>query len=207
LKVGDSIRKSIADWQAGEIEAAMLHACNAIDGTAKKAYPNIQGSNLRFTQLLRDNYHVLGPMGVPGINLVETRFPVKVAKPKALGGQPDMADLIYGIYRCTHGHGNELPGGFELIQNAAGPDNYTRMEFTKEGRARLSDRIIFGLLAVAMLSPVNTDQKVPDGYYLTFGAEKLMINEWWGRVADFSGVVARGNPMPSIKMDFNDWMK
>ena len=185
----------------------MLHACNAVDGTAKKTYPNIQGSNLRFTQLLRDNYHVLGPMGVPGINLEDTRFPVKVAKPKAPGGQPDMADLIYGIHRCTHGHGDELPGGFQLIQNAAGPDNYTRMEFTKEGGARLSDRIIFGLLAVAIMSPLNKDQRVPGNYYLTFGPEKLVINEWWGRVTDFSQVVATGNQIPSIKIDFNDWMK
>jgi hypothetical protein len=87
----------------------MLHACNAIDGTAKKAYPTIQGSNLRFTQLLRDNYDVLGPMGVPGINLVETGFPVKVAKPKARDGQPDLADVIYGIHRCTHGQGTNSP--------------------------------------------------------------------------------------------------
>ncbi len=206
MKIGDSIRKSIEDWQAGELEAAMLHACNAIDGTAKKAYPNIQGSNLRFTQLLRDNYNVLGPMGAPGINLVETRFPVKVAKPKAPGGQPDMADVIYGIHRCTHGHGDELPNGFELIPNAGGPPKYTKMEFTR-GTARFSDRLIFGLLAVAVLSPVNQDQAVPDGYYLTFGAEKLVINEWWGRVADFSAVVARGEKMPSIKIDFNEWMK
>jgi hypothetical protein len=205
LKVGDSIRKSIVDWQAGEFEAAMLHACNAIDGTAKKAYPHIQGSNLRFTQLLRDNYDVLGPMGAPGINLVDTRFPVKVAKPKAPGGQPDLADVIYGIHRCTHGHGNELPGGFELIPNAAGSVNYTSMEFTK-GTARFSDRLIFGLLAVAVLSPVNKGQAVPDGYYLTFGAETLVINDWWGRVADFPAIVARGDPMPSVKMDFTDWM-
>jgi hypothetical protein len=48
---------------------------------------------------------------------------------------------------------------------------------------------------------------VPDGYYLTFGAEKLVINDWWRRVADFPAVVARGETMPSIKMDFNEWMK
>lgn len=36
-------------------------------------------------------------------------------------------------------------------------------------RVRLSDRIIFGLLAVAVLSSANTGQEVPDGYHLTFG--------------------------------------
>ena len=204
MNVGNSVRKAIDDWEAGEVDAAMLHTCNAIDGTAKKVYPNV-GSNAGFTQLLRDNYSILGPMGMPGINLVETRFPVKVERPKADGGKPDLADVIYGIHRCSHGHGEELPNGFELIPNARGPARLTTVEISK-GAIQLSDRIIFGLIAVAVLSPVNQGQSVPDGYYLTFGAtERLIINEWWGRAADFPAIAAR-DPMPLVTMDFKEWM-
>lgn len=204
MNVGDSVRKSIDDWESGEHDSAMLHACNAIDGTAKKVYPTL-GSNARFTKLLRDNYAVLGPMGMPGINIVETRFPVTVERPKASGGKPDLADVIYGIHRCSHGHGDELPDGFELIHDARGPARQTRVEVVK-GAIRLSDRIIFGLIAVAVFSPVNKGQVVPDAYYLTFGASgKLIINEWWGRAADFPAVAAR-DPMPLVKLDFGDWM-
>lgn len=205
MKVGDSIRKSIDDWEAGELDASMLHACNAVDGTAKRAYTAVVGSNARFTQLLRDNYSILGPMGMPGINLVETRFPVKVQNPKAPGGQPDLADVLYGIHRCSHGHGEELPQGFELVRDAAGPVRQTHIIVT-EGAVKLSDRIIFGLIAVAVLSPANTDQKVPDSYYLTFGAtQKLMINDWWGRARDFAAIVST-DPVPLVKLDFGDWM-
>jgi hypothetical protein len=116
------------------------------------------GSNARFTQLLRDNYTVFGPMGMSGIDIANTRFPVKVARPKAAGDTPDIADVIYGIHRCTHGHGDELPDGFELIPDASGPSRITRM-WIEKGKVRLSDRSIFGLLSVAVLSPVNTDQK------------------------------------------------
>lgn len=77
MNVGDSIRKAIDDWEQGELEAAMLHACNAVDGTARKRYPT-EGSNARFTRLLRENYAIFGPMGVPGIDLAATRWPVKV---------------------------------------------------------------------------------------------------------------------------------
>ncbi|NOS83354.1 MAG: hypothetical protein HOP32_17415 [Nitrospira sp.] len=182
----------------------MLHACNAIDGTAKKVYPKL-GSNARFTHLLRENYAILGPMGMPGINLVETRFPVKVEHPKASGGKPDIADVIYGIHRCSHGHGEELPGGFELIPDARGPARQTRISVVK-GAIQLSDRIIFGLIAVAVLSPVNKGQSVPVSYYLTFGAtEKLIINEWWGRAAEFPAIGAR-DPTPLVKLDFAEWM-
>jgi len=204
MDVGNSVRKAIDDWEHGELESAMLHACNAVDGTAKKLYPT-DGSNKRFTRLLRENYAILGPMGAPGIDLPETRFPVTVQRPKAPGGQPDIADVIYGIHRCTHGHGDELPDGFALIQDAAGQNRITRMKVEK-GKVRLSDRIIFGLLAVAILSPANKDQSVPDSYYLTFGeSTKLIINDWWGRESDFPSIAAQ-DPTPLVKFDFGNWM-
>lgn len=204
MNVGDSVRKAIDDWEQGEFEAATLHACNAIDGTAAKLYPSI-GSNARFTRLLRENYAIFGPMGIPGIDLVNTRFPVKVERPKAAGGMPDIADVIYGIHRCTHGHGNELPNGFEFLPDAAGPARITRMLIEK-GKVRLSDRVIFGLLAVAILSPANVSQTVPAGYHLTFGTAQLSINEWWGRAADFITQIATQVQLPSVKLDFTDWM-
>lgn len=204
MNVGNSIRKAIDDWQNGELESAMLHACNAIDGTAKKLYPTL-GSNERFTRLLRENYAILGPMGAPGIDIIETRFPVNVPRPKAAGGKPDIADIIYGIHRCSHGHGDELPEGFELIENAAGPARYTQMRFAN-GKVQLSDRIIFGLIAVAVLSPSNKDQSVPDGYYLSFGnSATMIINEWWGRANDFPQIAAL-DPVPQVKLDFGDLM-
>ncbi len=203
MNVGDSVRKAIADWELGELEAAMLHACNAVDGTARKLYEAL-GSNARFTRLLRDNYDIFGPMAAPGIDLVATRWPVKVERSKALGGKPDIADVIYGIHRCTHGHGDELPDGFELVPDAAGPPRHTRI-LVEKGKVRLSDRAIFGLLAVAVLSPANKDQTVPDGYHLTFGNVKLPINEWWGRAVDFASLVAQ-EPLPNVKLDFGDWM-
>jgi hypothetical protein len=203
MKVGDSVRQSINDWQVGENESAMLHACNAVDGTAKKVYPSL-GNNDRFTKILRENYSILGPMGAPGINLIETRFPIKVPRPKAPGGKPDLADVIYGIHRCSHGHGDELPEGFELLSDAAGEAQVTHMQIT-EGKIRLSDRIIFGLLAVSVFSPLNKDQIIPNSYYLTFGkSAKLIINEWWGRAEDFQAISAL-EPMPSVTLDFGNW--
>jgi hypothetical protein len=203
VNVGNSVRKAIDDWEQGELESAMLHACNAVDGTAKKLYPTL-GSNARFTRLLRDNYDIFGPMGAPGIDLVETRFPVRVARPKAGGNRPDIADVIYGIHRCAHGHGDELPDGFQLLADAAGPPRQTRMRFGK-GRVQLSDRVIFGLLAVAVLSPANVGQTIPDGYRLTFGGKAvLLISEWWGRAADFASIAAH-EPLPNVKLDFGDW--
>lgn len=210
MDVGNSVRKAIDDYVAHEVDASMLHACNAVDGTAAKLHPALR-SNARFTRLLRDNYFILEPMAAPGINLQDTRFPVKVARPKAPGGLPDYADVIYGIHRCCHGHGEALPGGFELLPDAAGQPGYTSMAVEKKapgmGRVRFSDRAIFGLLAVAVLSPVNVDQKVPNGCHFTFGRRpvRLEINDWWGRAVDFLAITAL-EPMPRVTLDLTNMM-
>jgi hypothetical protein len=202
MNVGNSVRKAIDDWGNGDLESAMLHACNAVDGTAKKLYPAL-GNKDRFTRVLRENYSILGPMGASGVDLVGTRFPVTVQRPTASGGEPDIADVIYGIHRCTHGHGDELAAGFELIQDAAGPRRLTHMRIER-GKVQLSDRITFGLLAVAVLSPANRDQHVPAGYHLTFGeSARLEINDWCGRASDFPAIVAR-DPTPQVTFDFRN---
>ena len=201
--VGTSVRAAIDEWERCEFELAMLHACNAVDGTAAKLYPPHIGSNARFTGLLRKNYEILGPMGIPGVNLADTRWPVTVERPKAPGGLPDIADVIYGVHRCTHGHGRELPDGFELWPDAAGPDRQTRFNVS-QGKLQLSDRIIFALLGVAVFSVANIGQRVPDGYHLTFAGVVLPINEWWGRATDFINLAA-SEPMPSVTLDFSTW--
>lgn len=207
MKISDSIRKAINDWEQHELDSAMLHACNAVDGTAAKIYPTY-GSNARFTKFLRDNYNILGPMGAPGINLADSRFPVVLKHPKASGGMPDIADVIYGIHRCSHGHGEELPSGFELFEDAAGPARHTRMRIEND-KVRLSDRIIFGLIAVVVLSPVNENLATPelDGYYLTFGdSAKLVINEWWGQADKFISEILPTDPLISVTLDCKNMM-
>jgi hypothetical protein len=201
--VGDSVRKAISDWEMGDLEAAMLHACAAIDGTARKLHPNITSNKLRFTRTLRDNYSILGPMGLPMMNLVEQRWPVRVKNPTAEGGIPDTADVIYAVHRCCQAHGDELPDGFQLIKNAAGPSRITNIAIQR-GKVAFSDRLIFGLLAVAVFSPVNIGQQVPEGHHLTFADYRLEIKDWWGAAASFPALAAT-EPIETHVIDFKDW--
>lgn len=202
MKVGNSVRKAIDDWQMGEWEAATLHACNAVEGTAAKEFPRL-GSRRRFVELLRRGYPILGPMGIPGIDLSGTRWPVTLRKPSFPDG-PDLADVIYGIHRCCQAHGDELPRGFELIPDAAGPPGFTRVG-AANGVVMLSDRILFGLLAVAVASPTNRRELVPSTYFLTFADEVLLINEYWGRRDDIEAI-CQSVRMPQVQLNFGDWM-
>jgi hypothetical protein len=203
--IGYSVRKSIDDFGLGDLDGAMMHACNAFDGTSRKLHPEMQKHHRRFTQTLRDHYHIFGPMALPNINLEETFWPAKVSDRQKATDRPDIADLVYGIHRCTHGHGDELPEGFELIPDASNQVNTTSI-IASAGKIRLSDRTIFGLLAIAVLCPLNSGLRVPDGYHLTFAGEVLMINDWWGRATDFKKLAEKQNVI-SVKLDLETWFK
>ncbi|VVN03486.1 hypothetical protein PS684_05003 [Pseudomonas fluorescens] len=191
MRIVDSVAKAISDWQIGDSESAMMHACNAVNGTATKAYKGL-GDRAAFTTLLRDNYAILGPMGLPGMDVEKTLFGVDLQKASHEIREFDLADVIYKIHRCSHGHGDELLKGFELIPDAAGPHGTTHfIANIVDGTVQLSDRVIFAMLGVVVFSPVNASQKSDFGYYLTYNdGVQLPINEWWGRADDFLKIVA-----------------
>ena len=199
IKISHSIRKAIDELcQNKDYESAMMHACNAVDGTASKLYPHA-GSNSRFTTFIRENYDILGPMILPDIDLTKVRWPIEVNNPKAPGGQPDFADMIYGVHRCCHAHGSELPSGFEIIPLPTKPDVISEIGIRK-GAIALSENTIWGLLAIVMFAPVNKDLHDPllDTYYLTLGGKPYYINDWWGRKNEMPIP-----PEPRVVLDFS----
>ena len=212
MEVGKSISKAITERLGGDLESAMLHACNAVDGTAKKMYPALR-VGARFRKLLRDNYTgILEPM-VPGVNFEKTVFPISISGASGPGGQPDVADALYVIHRCHHGHGEPLPVGWELVPDTTTEPPRTTMNFAGPTGAwvvRLSDRIIYGMAAVALLSPVNVGQAL-EGVQLTYKSVSSDIsvrldNGWWGRADDFAAITAMDRNRVSITLDFSNVM-
>jgi hypothetical protein len=212
MEVGKSISRAVHDRLAGELESAMLHACNAVDGTAKKVYPQL-GVGARFRKLLRENYNgILEPM-VPGINFEKTVFPISVSGASGPGGLPDVADILYVIHRCHHGHGEPLPVGWELIPDSTTEPARTTMNFAgPNGQwvVRLSDRIIYGMATVALLAPANVGQDLKDVYlmYKSVSSDIIvqMDNGWWGRAADLTAITAMDRKRVSLTLDFSNVM-
>ena len=101
----------------------MVHACNAVDGTAKKRYPQL-GVATRFKRAIRDSLDIFRAMAAPGIDFDQSRFPIAV-KSDLPDGRPDVADVLYGIHRWVHGHEDELPDGFELTPHGPRPRECT----------------------------------------------------------------------------------
>lgn len=193
MKIGKLVELAVDLFEDREVEAAMMLACIAVDGTGRRAYPELaDASQRRFVKLLRDNRDVLGPMAMPGFNIADTRLAVRVRRPTAepvtIGAAeyslPDAADVLYAIHRCTHGHGDELDAGFALIPDTDAFPGLTRLTIDT-GTVRFSDRTVMALLAVVVLCEANIGQEVPDGYALWFESQSYPINEWWGRRDEF----------------------
>jgi hypothetical protein len=201
--IARSINKSISDFEIGDTEFSMMHACMVIDATAKKTYPKMKDVGPRFKQLLRENYEILGPLGITGVDLAKTKWPVEIRNSKGKKIIPDMADIIYSIHRCTHGHGEELPQGFELTKES-GILPYATTDI-ESGVVKLSDCVIFALLAIAVVAPVNSSLSDNVGYYLMFHGDKYPLNEWWGRRQDFIKSLLPYS-IPAVIIDFAHMM-
>lgn len=175
MKVSDHVKAAIDDANAGKIESALLHACIAIDATSRAMFPHERSVGRRYTQCLRAYYWLLEPMIGGGINLEETRFGnIESMKAK----EPDLAEIIYEIFRCNHAHGDEVPLQFSLIKTE-GPFGSTWLY--AQDRLHMPDRIVWALLAVAVFARANVSQSSTGSYYLTYGVTKFVIKDSWGK--------------------------
>jgi hypothetical protein len=196
--VADSVRRSLDQWEAKQWDVAMQHACSAVDGTGNKRYPQL-GVAGRFKQTVRDSLDVFRVMTQPGIDFDQTRFPVAV-KSDLEDGRPDIADVLYAVHRCSRGHTDELPKGFELTP--AGP-RAAGVHIWRTGKIQLPAAAVIGLLAIAVLAPENKGQDIPDGYTLSWNQHVLQINGWWGWQDHFREIIS-ASQFPQNTLDFGE---
>src|ERR1700739_3540756 len=163
----------------------MLHACNAVDGTAKKRYPKLGGA-ARFKRIIRESLDIFGSMAAPWIDFEHSRFPVAV-KSDQPDGRPDIATGLYGIHGGSHSHEEDLPAGFELTPHGALP---AQVHIWKNGRIQLPGAAVIGLLAIAVFAPENKGEQVPDGYQVSWFQYEFNICLWWGWQDHFREIIS-----------------
>ena len=198
MDVGEAVRRSLDHWERREWDVAIVHAGNAIDGTAKKRYPQL-GVAARFKRTTRDSLDIFRVMVAPGIDFDQSRFPIAV-KSDLPDGRPDIADVLYGIHRCGHGHDDELPDGFELTPHGPRPAG---VHVWQSGRIQLPSSAVIGMLAVAVFSPENKGEVIPDGYQLSWYQHVFHICMWWGWQEHFREIVSTAQ-IPQTTLDFSE---
>jgi hypothetical protein len=121
MKIADHIKASLDACDSRELDKAMLFACLAVDGTAKKMYPEIQKVGQRFRNFVVDHLDIIELM-FGGLNLQETVFPFKGNKGN-IGIK--FEDIVYEKFRCSLAHGDELPDGYDIdVKVASGVQQF-----------------------------------------------------------------------------------
>ena len=143
--------------------------------TAKKRYPK-SGVATRFKSIIRESLDIFGLMAAPAIDFEHSRFPIAV-KSDLPDGRPDIADVLYGVHRSSHGDEEELPDGFELTPLRTSPRRGAHLE---EREDPAPGAAVIGLLAIAVFAPENKDEKIPDGYQVSWFQYEFNICLWWG---------------------------
>lgn len=199
MKIADHIKHSLDAADRRELDQALLSACIAVDGTAKKMYRDIPQVGRRYRRFINEYLDIIELM-FGGLNLQETLFPFKDSK-GAVG--VSFADIVYEKFRCNLAHGNELPDGYGVSVQIA--EGYQQFSIDIEKQAlTMPQSAIYALGLAVVLAPVNEDQRIGSNlYHYRDSINSYVVDRWWGKVEcarqimDFASQVR-------LKMDFSN---
>ena len=200
MKLEKHVLKTIKDYNDGDIDSALMNACFAIEGTARNLYGKDIANRNDYKMCIRYYYWIIEPMLGGGINQIETIFSnLKIDNGNGqLINNPDLADVIYHIFRCNSAHAKMISLNYELLPVK---DGESRWEIGDD-ILKMPERIIWALLAVSVFS--NKLIKTDGDYFLTWGSEslglgiwKFYIKEWWGKEDEFRSFLIDKNPNPT----------
>jgi hypothetical protein len=203
MQIAEHIKHSLDACDAKDLEKAMLFVCLAVDGTAKKMYPDLAKVGERYRRFIDDHLDII-ELIFGGLNLKETVFPFKDAKGK-VGIR--FADIVYEKFRCSLAHGDELPDGYGIsVQISSGHQQFL-IDIEKQSMT-LPESAVYALGLVCVLASVNKDQKIGSNlYHYRDPINSYVVDRWWGSIDCARRIMDFETPI-RVKMDFsNVWPK
>jgi hypothetical protein len=198
MKISDHIKYSLDACDSRELDKAMLFACLAVDGIAKKMYPEIPQVGTRFRKFITEHIDVIEIM-FGGIDLENTVFPLKNSKGK---DGVKFEDIVYEKVRCSLAHGDELPEDCGItVKVEEGIQQF--FISIKPQMMMLPESAIYALGLSCMLASVNADQKIGSNlYYYRDSINTFVIDRWWGKIECARQVMDFDNQV-KVKMEFS----
>ncbi|GGI53298.1 hypothetical protein [Oxalicibacterium solurbis] len=199
MKIADHIKHSLDACDSKDLDKAMLFACLAVDGTAKKMYPEIEKVGERFRKFIVEHLDIIELMH-GGLNLQETVFPFKNNKGK-IGIK--FEDIVYEKFRCNLAHGDELPDGYGVTVKVADGIQQFMIDIEHQSMT-LPESAIYALGLPCVLAPVNVDQRIGNNqYHYRDPINHYPIDRWWGKVECARSIMDFENQV-RVKMDFSN---
>lgn len=201
MKISSHIKSSLDASDERDLDKAMLFACLAVDGTAKKLYPEISEVGVRFRKFIIEHLDIIELM-FGGVDLHNTVFPLKDNKGRC-GLGLKFEDIVYEKYRCNLAHGNELPEGYALTVKVS-ENVHQFMINIKDQSMTLPESVIFALGLPCVLSPANADQRIGSNLYnYNDSINHFVVERWWGKI-DCARSIMDFESQVKVKMDFSE---
>jgi hypothetical protein len=121
-----------------------------------------------------------------GLNLEDTKFTyLKIDDGYGkLITDPDLADIIYHVFRCNHAHSEPIPLNYELLNTASG--RYPWLLDKENNSVKIPETVIYALLGISVFCKANADIVTDGKHFLSWGNEKIGIEifklkDYWGK--------------------------
>ncbi|MEB8486382.1 MULTISPECIES: hypothetical protein [Acidithiobacillus] len=199
MKIADHIKHSLDACDSRDLDKAMLFACLAVDGTAKKMYPQVEKVGDRFRKFIVEHLDIIELM-FGGLNLQETVFPFKDNKGNV---GVKFEDIVYEKFRCNLAHGNELPEGYGITVKVADGIQQFMVDIENQSMT-FPESAIYALGLPCVLALSNADQKIGSNlYHYRDPINHFVVDHWWGKVECARSLMDFENQV-KIKMDFSN---
>jgi hypothetical protein len=186
MKIENLVKYAIEDFQAYRFDSALLFACIAVDGTARKLFGTSDRNSDRYKKFI-NKYIFIIQCFTGGVDLVNTPWNVALAINEQTAKVTCFADIVYNVIRCNQTHGDEIPNNIDFsIDNSDGKVIW-RFDL-EQGNIIMPQQILWGLLSSVVFCKANTDLRTNTDHYLTWQhsapsskVHKFMIKDSWGQ--------------------------
>ena len=194
----------------GRFEAGMNLILPAIEATAKRSLGKTRVGRTDFKNFLGQYIWLLEAFGLPGINLIESRFAtiadMDEGKPLV---DPTFADLIYHVFRCSYAHGQDISDCYSFHPTA--PGTAAHASIGVDGSTLfLPESVFWSLIACVVFSKANSDIRTVSEYYLTWDASiplgkptayRFDLDMFWGGEETVKAFFEKMK-IPRVQIDF-----
>lgn len=180
-----NIERAIKAFEQKDFYAGLNFATLVVEKTTKRFYGKESIARKEYIQFIREYYWVLAPfmgMNEEDIYVYYPNIRIKDDKNRKIGGcfGPDLAEIIYYVFRCCIHHGEELPKNI-LFHDKVNNANMTIVSLDSNGILVLPSNIVIGLIAICMTCSANSDVKEQTDCFLTLDTSICIYS-----IADFT---------------------
>ena len=174
VNVGEKVKEAIDSMAAGRYNDAFGFACVALNETIKKALGKEDPTLVDYKSFFNDHWQLISFMCMPMLQkrYLDTNLTIKEI---SLNPRRDYSIKEIIVFFTRHMlKTGKLPEVVSFDSNRNFED--------QDGKLLVSFSLIWGLISMVIVHPVNSEETIPDSYWIDIGDFRMFVSEYWGRI-------------------------